>query len=79
MAAAGLHLTGMTPAEAARATSFRELGAIFAVFYLGLLIDRSVPSGRWLHYAAGVVFIAAIALFAMPYVLLVGRDLFLRA
>src|SRR5262249_48967871 len=31
-----LHLTGFTPAEAARATSFRELGAILAVLYLGL-------------------------------------------
>src|SRR5690242_5600940 len=38
-----LHLTGMTPAEAARATSFRDLGAIFSVLYLGYLIDRSGP------------------------------------
>jgi AAHS family 4-hydroxybenzoate transporter-like MFS transporter len=66
-----LHLTGMTPAEAARATSFRELGAILAVLYLGLLIDRFGPDRALaLHYAAGVVFIAAIALFAMPYLLL---------
>jgi AAHS family 4-hydroxybenzoate transporter-like MFS transporter len=66
-----LHLTGMTPAGAARATSFRELGAIFAVLYLGLLIDRFGPQQAlaW-HYAAGIVFIAAIALFAMPYLLL---------
>ena len=66
-----LHLTGMTPAEAARATSFRELGAILAVLYLGLLIDRFGPERALaLHYAAGIVFIAAIALFAMPYLLL---------
>src|SRR5438552_790984 len=66
-----LHLTGMTPAEAARTTSFRELGAIFAVFYLGLLIDRFGPERAlaW-HYPAGVVFIAAIALAVMPYLLL---------
>jgi MFS transporter, AAHS family, 4-hydroxybenzoate transporter len=67
-----LHLTGFTPAEAARATSFRELGAILAVVYLGLLIDRFGPERALaLHYAAGIVFIAAIALVAMPYLLLV--------
>jgi AAHS family 4-hydroxybenzoate transporter-like MFS transporter len=42
-----LHLTGFTPAEAARATSFRELGAILAVVYLGLLIDRFGLSEHW--------------------------------
>jgi AAHS family 4-hydroxybenzoate transporter-like MFS transporter len=66
-----LHLTGLTPAEAARASSYRDLGAIFAVFYLGYLIDRRGPERALaLHYAAGVVFIGAIALFAMPYALL---------
>src|SRR5262249_48353652 len=61
-----LHLGGMTPAEAARATSYRDLGAIFAVLYLGLLIDRSGPEKALaLHYLAGIVFIGAIALFAM--------------
>src|SRR5712691_5071166 len=35
-----LHLGGMSPAEAARASSFRELGAVLAVLYLGVLIDR---------------------------------------
>jgi AAHS family 4-hydroxybenzoate transporter-like MFS transporter len=66
-----LHLGGMTPAEAARATSYRDLGAIFAVLYLGLLIDRSGPEKALaLHYLAGIVFIGAIALFAMPYLLL---------
>jgi AAHS family 4-hydroxybenzoate transporter-like MFS transporter len=66
-----LHLTGMSPAEAARTTSFRELGAIFAVLYLGLLIDRfgAERALAW-HYAAGIVFIGAIALVAMPYLLL---------
>ncbi len=72
-----LHLTGLTPAEAARATSFRDLGAIFAVLYLGILIDRSGPERAlaW-HYAAGIVFIGAIALFAMPYLLLVATIFF---
>ncbi len=66
-----LHLTGFTPPEAARASSWRELGAIFAVLYLGLLIDKHGPERALaLHYAAGIVFIAAIALFAMPYFLL---------
>jgi AAHS family 4-hydroxybenzoate transporter-like MFS transporter len=66
-----LHLTGMTPAEAARATSYRDLGAIFAVLYLGLLIDRSGPERALaLHYTAGIVFIAMIALAAMPYLVL---------
>jgi AAHS family 4-hydroxybenzoate transporter-like MFS transporter len=72
-----LHLTGMSPAEAARASSFRELGAVLAVLYLGLLIDRYGPERALaLHYAAGIVFIGAIALFAMPYALLVGAIFF---
>lgn len=72
-----LHLGGMTPAEAARATSYRDLGAIFAVLYLGLLIDRSGPERALaLHYAVGIVFIGAIALFAMPYLLLVAMIFF---
>ena len=67
-----LHLTGMTPPEAARATSFRELGAIAAVLYLGVLIDRFGPERALAaNYAAGILFIAAVALFAMPYLLLV--------
>jgi MFS transporter, AAHS family, 4-hydroxybenzoate transporter len=68
-----LHLTGMTPAAAARASSFRELGAIFAVLYLGLLIDRAGPERALaLHYAIGAVFIALISLFALPYLVLVA-------
>ncbi|MGA8759966.1 MAG: MFS transporter [Stellaceae bacterium] len=67
-----LHLNGMTPSAAARATSFRELGGMMAVLYLGLLIDRFGPERAlaW-HYAAGIVFIGLIALAAMPYLILV--------
>jgi len=62
----------MTPPEAARATSFRELGAIAAVLYLGVLIDRFGPERALAaNYGAGILFIAAIALVAMPYLLLV--------
>jgi AAHS family 4-hydroxybenzoate transporter-like MFS transporter len=67
-----LHLTGMTPADAARAASFRELGAILAVVYLGVLIDRFGPERALaLNYAAGIVFIALIALVSMSYLPLV--------
>jgi AAHS family 4-hydroxybenzoate transporter-like MFS transporter len=67
-----LHLTGMTPAAAARASSFREFGGIVTVLYLGFLIDRFGPERAlaW-NYAAGIVFIALIALAAMPYLALV--------
>jgi AAHS family 4-hydroxybenzoate transporter-like MFS transporter len=68
-----LHLTGLTPAEAVFATSLQALGAIAAVLYLGLLIDRFRPERALaLHYAAGIVFIALIALVAMPYVALLA-------
>src|SRR6516165_4662519 len=68
-----VHLTGMTPSQAARAASYRALGAMFAVLYLGLLIDRFGPQRAlaW-HYAAGAVFTALISLLAMPYGLLVA-------
>src|SRR5207244_8761857 len=67
------HLTGRRPAGAARATGYRELGAIAAVLYLGVLIDRFGPERALAaNYAAGVLFIAAIALVAMPYLLLVS-------
>jgi MFS transporter, AAHS family, 4-hydroxybenzoate transporter len=67
-----LHLIGMSPPEAARAASFRELGAIFAVLYLGVLIDRFGPERALaLNYAAGIVFIALIALVSMSYLPLV--------
>jgi len=66
-----LHLTGLSPAAAARASSWRELGAVSAVLYLGLLIDRHGPERALaLHYAAGILFIGAIALVTMPYLLL---------
>jgi AAHS family 4-hydroxybenzoate transporter-like MFS transporter len=72
-----LHLMGMTPAEAAFASSFREAGAVLAALYLGLLIDRHGPERALaLHYAVGIFFIGAIALFVMPYMLLVGAIFF---
>jgi MFS transporter, AAHS family, 4-hydroxybenzoate transporter len=72
-----LHLTGLTPGQAAFTSSFREAGAIVAVLYLGVLIDRFGPerSLAW-HYAVGIIFIGAIALLAMPYLLLVGSIFF---
>ena len=72
-----LHLGGMTPPEAARASSFRELGAVLAVLYLGVAIDRfGAERALALHYAAGIVFIASIALLTTPYLLLVGAIFF---
>lgn len=66
-----LNLIGMTPPEAVFASSLRDCGAIFAVLYLGVLIDRFGPERSLaLHYALGAVFIAVIALFALPYALL---------
>jgi MFS transporter, AAHS family, 4-hydroxybenzoate transporter len=66
-----LHLTGMTPSDAVFATSLHALGGIAAVLYLGYLIDRVGPERSLaLHYAVGAVFIALIALVAMPYAIL---------
>ena len=66
-----LHLTGLTPSEAVFATSLHALGAIAAVFYLGYLIDRfGAQRALASHFAVGIVFIALIALVAMPYVAL---------
>ena len=66
-----LHLTGMTPPEAVFASSLIPLGGIFAVLYLGLLIDRFGPERALaLHYALGIVFVALIALVALPYLAL---------
>jgi MFS transporter, AAHS family, 4-hydroxybenzoate transporter len=66
-----LHLTGLSPSEAVFATSLHALGAIAAVLYLGFLIDRFRPERALaLHFAAGIVFIALIALVAMPYLAL---------
>jgi AAHS family 4-hydroxybenzoate transporter-like MFS transporter len=72
-----LHLMGLTPADSVFASSLRDCGAIFAVFYLGPLIDRSGPERALaLHYAAGALFIAAIALVALPYALLLVATFF---
>jgi MFS transporter, AAHS family, 4-hydroxybenzoate transporter len=66
-----LHLTGMTPAQAVFATSLHTLGAIFAVLYLGYLIDRFGPQwGLTANFAVGIIFIGLLALAAMPYLLL---------
>ena len=60
-----LHLTGMTPPQAVFASSLIPLGGIFAVLYLGLLIDRFGPERALaLHCALGIVFVALIALVA---------------
>lgn len=71
------NLMGMQPAQAVFASSLRDFGAIWAVLYLGVLIDRVGPerSLAW-HYAAGAVFIAVIALVAMPYALLLTVTFF---
>jgi MFS transporter, AAHS family, 4-hydroxybenzoate transporter len=66
-----LNLIGFTPAQAVFASSMRDFGAIFAVLYLGLAIDRIGPERTLaLHYAVGAVFIAVIALVALPYAML---------
>jgi AAHS family 4-hydroxybenzoate transporter-like MFS transporter len=66
-----LNLIGMTPPQAVFASSLRDFGAMFAVLYLGVAIDRMGPERTLaLHYAVGAVFIAAIALVALPYGLL---------
>lgn len=66
-----LNLIGMTPSQAVFASSLRDFGAMFAVLYLGLAIDRIGPERALaLHYAAGAIAIAIIALVALPYTLL---------
>jgi MFS transporter, AAHS family, 4-hydroxybenzoate transporter len=66
-----LNLIGMSPPQAVFASSLRDFGAIFAVLYLGLAIDRIGPERTLaLHYAVGAVFIAIIALVALPYSML---------
>jgi len=66
-------LMGMAPAQAVFASSLRDCGAIFAVLYLGWAIDHVGPERSLaLHYLVGSVFIAFIALVAMPYVLLLA-------
>jgi AAHS family 4-hydroxybenzoate transporter-like MFS transporter len=66
-----LNLIGMTPPEAVFASSLRDFGAMFAVLYLGMAIDRIGPERSLaMHYAAGAIAIAIIALVALPYALL---------
>jgi MFS transporter, AAHS family, 4-hydroxybenzoate transporter len=63
-----LHLIGMTPAESVFVTSLYPLGGIFAVAYLGWLIDRfGAHRSLAVHFALGIVFVATIALVALPY------------
>jgi AAHS family 4-hydroxybenzoate transporter-like MFS transporter len=66
-----LTLIGLSPTQAVFASSLRDFGAIFTALYLGLAIDRIGPerSLAW-HYAAGTVFIAVIAVVALPYTML---------
>jgi MFS transporter, AAHS family, 4-hydroxybenzoate transporter len=66
-----LNLVGYTPSEAVFASSLRDFGGMMAVLYLGLAIDRMGPERTlaW-HYALGAVFIAVIALVALPHVML---------
>jgi MFS transporter, AAHS family, 4-hydroxybenzoate transporter len=66
-----LNMIGYSPAQSVFASSMRDFGAIFAVLYLGLAIDRIGPERTLaLHYAAGAVFIGVIALVALPYAML---------
>ena len=71
------NLIGMTPAQAVFASSFRDFGAIWAVLYLGLAIDKIGPErSLTFHYAAGAVFIGLIALVVMPYAALLAVTFF---
>jgi AAHS family 4-hydroxybenzoate transporter-like MFS transporter len=71
------NLIGMKPADAVFASSLRDCGAIFAVLYLGILIDRVGPERSLAyHYAAGAVFIGMISLLVMPYGLLLAVTFF---
>jgi AAHS family 4-hydroxybenzoate transporter-like MFS transporter len=66
-------LIGFTPAQAVFASSMRDCGAIFAVLYLGMLIDKVGPERSLaFHYAAGAIFIAMIALVALPYAVMLA-------
>lgn len=66
-----LNLLGMSPSDAVFASSLRDFGGMFAVLYLGVLIDRLGPERTLaLHYALGAAFIGAIALVTLPYALL---------
>jgi MFS transporter, AAHS family, 4-hydroxybenzoate transporter len=66
-------LMGFSPAQAVFASSMRDCGAIFAVLYLGWAIDHIGPERSLaFHYAIGAIFIAVIALVALPYALMLA-------
>jgi AAHS family 4-hydroxybenzoate transporter-like MFS transporter len=66
-----LTMVGFSAPQAVFASSLRDCGAMFAVLYLGYLIDRVGPERSLaFHYAAGAIFIAMLALVALPYALL---------
>ena len=65
-----LHLIGLTPAQSVFATSLYTLGGILAAVYLGWTIDRFGVGTVSVHFALSIVFIALIALVAMPYFVL---------
>jgi AAHS family 4-hydroxybenzoate transporter-like MFS transporter len=67
-----LHLGGLSPAQAVFATSLQTLGGVVAAIYLGWAIDRLGTWSLALHYAAGIVFSAVIALSAMPHLVLLA-------
>jgi AAHS family 4-hydroxybenzoate transporter-like MFS transporter len=68
-----LNMIGFTPPQAVFASSMRDFGAIFAVLYLGYLIDRVGPERSLaIHYAVGAVFIGLIALVVLPYGILLA-------
>ena len=63
-----LHLGGLTPAQSVFGSSLFGLGGIVAVLYLGWAIDRlGARRSLAVHFAVGIVFIALIALAALPY------------
>jgi AAHS family 4-hydroxybenzoate transporter-like MFS transporter len=63
-----LHLVGLTPAQSVFASSLFGLGGILAVLYLGWAIDRFGARSLAVHFTSGIVFVALLALVAMPYV-----------
>src|SRR5271165_7031265 len=70
-----LHLVGLTPAQSVFVSSLYGLGGILAVLYLGWAIDRFGARALSVHFAVGIVFIALLALVALPYVALLAAVL----
>ena len=62
-----LHLVGLTPAQSVFASSLYPLGGILAVLYLGWAIDRFGARSLAMHFTSGIVFVALLALAALPY------------